>query len=57
MMSKELEMEDQARETEGLHPLWEEYKWPAADENGKLFDYADGDQFYYANPYSGIYLK
>ncbi|KAI9760885.1 MAG: DNA repair protein rad5 [Chaenotheca gracillima] len=52
MMGKE---KDEKREQDemSMHPLWEEYKWPATDFDGnELLKVQDSESFY-VNPYSG----
>ena len=49
MKSKELKLENDARRSEALHPLWEAYEWPQSTSDLKP-DHSD--RFFY-NPFSG----
>ncbi|KAK4963549.1 DNA helicase rad5 [Elasticomyces elasticus] len=43
----------EARREQSMHPLWEEYSWPAVDADGKDVPRVRGVESFYVNPYSG----
>lgn len=52
MLSKE--KDNKAESTrKSMHPLWEEYRWPAKDADDKDLPVVDGIDHFYVNPYSG----
>ncbi|POR33393.1 DNA repair protein RAD5 [Tolypocladium paradoxum] len=51
MMAKEKD-ERSSREP-SMHPLWEEYTWPAKDVDDKDLPQVEGQSRFYVNPYSG----
>ncbi|CZT40658.1 related to DNA repair protein rad8 [Rhynchosporium secalis] len=52
MMSKEKDEKDESRE-ESMHPLWEEYAWPAKDMDDQELPRVLNQEKFYVNPYSG----
>jgi DNA repair protein RAD5 len=52
MMSKEKDEKDENREI-SIHPLWEEYAWPAKDMDDKELLQVKGQDKFFVNPYSG----
>lgn len=50
MLAKEKDNKVQRR---SMHPLWEEYVWPAKDADDKALPTVDGVDYFYVNPYSG----
>lgn len=52
MLSKEKDLKNEAREA-SMHPLWEEYAWPAKDADDKDLPQFEGQPVFYVNPYSG----
>lgn len=52
MMAKEKDEKDEEKEA-SMHPLWEEYVWPAKDMDDKEVPQVDGINSFYVNPYSG----
>ena len=51
MLTKERK-EESGRE-KSMHPLWEEYLWPAKDADDKLLPTVEDQDHFYVNPYSG----
>lgn len=47
------EKNELSRDNESMHPLWEEYSWPVADEDGKPLVQVEGLEKFYINPYAG----
>lgn len=52
MMSKERDNKSDRKE-QSMHPLWEEYAWPAKDVDDKDLPEVEGVDNFYVNPYSG----
>ncbi|KAK4138124.1 hypothetical protein BT67DRAFT_369919 [Trichocladium antarcticum] len=52
MVDKERNVRNEEREV-SMHPLWEEYTWPAKDCNDIELPRVDGHRTFYVNPYSG----
>lgn len=52
MIAKEKDEKVEGAE-EAMHPLWEEYKWPAKDFDDKDVPIVEGIESFYVNPYSG----
>ncbi|TVY55939.1 DNA repair protein rad5 [Lachnellula cervina] len=52
MMSKEKDEKDESKEV-SMHPLWEEYAWPARDMEDKDLPQVKDQANFYVNPYSG----
>ncbi|GAB7358087.1 hypothetical protein MBLNU230_g0248t1 [Neophaeotheca triangularis] len=52
MMSKENSEKD-ANKEQSMHPLWEEYAWPAKDVEDKDLPSVQDQDCFYVNPYSG----
>lgn len=52
MMSKETGAKSEHKEM-SMHPLWEEYKWPARDVDDQPLPEVEGRESFYVNPYSG----
>lgn len=52
MMSKETR-EGNENKQQSMHPLWEEYVWPAKDAEDKILPTVEGSNNFYVNPYSG----
>ena len=52
MMSKEKDEKSQDKEV-SMHPLWEEYTWPAKDMDNQDLAIVVGQNTFYVNPYSG----
>ncbi|KAK8209850.1 SNF2 family N-terminal domain-containing protein [Phyllosticta capitalensis] len=52
MMSKEKDQKSDHKE-QSMHPLWEEYTWPAKDVDDQPLPVVAGMPFFYVNPYSG----
>ncbi|KAI1871466.1 uncharacterized protein JN550_004460 [Neoarthrinium moseri] len=52
MLAKEKDLKNEAREA-SMHPLWEEYTWPAKDVDDKDLPQVEGVPTFYVNPYSG----
>lgn len=52
MIGKERD-EKASNKTQTMHPLWEEYRWPSKDVDGKDIPSVDGHESFYVNPYSG----
>ncbi|KAL2020800.1 hypothetical protein VTK56DRAFT_7893 [Thermocarpiscus australiensis] len=52
MMAKEKNVRNEEREA-SMHPLWEEYAWPAKDYDDKELPAVAGHLSFYVNPYSG----
>lgn len=57
MLSKETLDPDQLTPT-SLHPLWEEYEFPAQinNETGEIIDDGFSNKLFYFNPYTGIII-
>lgn len=51
MMAKE--KDEKSRGEPSMHPLWEEYSWPAKDVDDQDLPQFDGQDKFYVNPYSG----
>ncbi|KAI9720962.1 MAG: DNA helicase rad5 [Chrysothrix sp. TS-e1954] len=48
------EKDDKAeRKEQSMHPLWEEYAWPAKDVDGNELPSVEDGSSFYVNPYSG----
>lgn len=52
MVSKEKDEKSDDKES-SMHPLWEEYKWPAKDMDDKDVPSVANQSSFYVNPYSG----
>lgn len=52
MVSKEKDEKSDDKEV-SMHPLWEEYKWPAKDMDDKDVPNVANQSSFYVNPYSG----
>ena len=52
MLSKETSQKQDYKE-QSMHPLWEEYQWPAKDTEDKDLPTVAGQECFYVNPYSG----
>nr|POE62383.1 dna repair protein rad5 [Quercus suber] len=52
MLNKETR-ETNENKQQSMHPLWEEYAWPAKDAEDKDLPVVAGQQCFYVNPYSG----
>ena len=52
MMKKEKDEKEQRQEL-SMHPLWEEYIWPAKDVDDKELPRVVNQDSFYVNPYSG----
>ena len=52
MVSKEKDEKVESKEV-SMHPLWEEYAWPAKDAEDKDVPRVEGQDNFYINPYSG----
>jgi DNA repair protein RAD5 len=54
MLNKEKRENDEDRQQgQSMHPLWEEYSWPAKDADDKELPVIAGQECFYVNPYSG----
>lgn len=51
MLAKE--KDNKSGRENSMHPLWEEYVWPAKDVDDKDLPVVDGINHFYVNPYSG----
>ncbi|KAF2225863.1 SNF2 family N-terminal domain-containing protein [Elsinoe ampelina] len=52
MVGKEKDQKSENKEV-SMHPLWEEYHWPAKDVDEKDLPSVDDQNSFYVNPYSG----
>ncbi|KAK4553814.1 DNA helicase rad5 [Recurvomyces mirabilis] len=52
MLNKETSQKDEEKQ-QSMHPLWEEYLWPAKDAEDKDLPSVTGQHCFYVNPYSG----
>lgn len=52
MISKEKDELTEGKDS-SMHPLWEEYVWPAKDVDGNELPCISGQSSFYLNPYSG----
>lgn len=52
MIAKETSQKQDHKEM-SMHPLWEEYPWPAKDADDKDLPVVEGQGCFYVNPYSG----
>jgi DNA repair protein RAD5 len=54
MLNKETRENDEDRQQgQSMHPLWEEYSWPAKDADDNDLPMVAGQECFYINPYSG----
>lgn len=52
MLAKETSQKQEHKE-QSMHPLWEEYLWPARDMDDTEVPAVTGQDYFYVNPYSG----
>ncbi|KAK5119118.1 hypothetical protein LTR62_000329 [Meristemomyces frigidus] len=52
MLNKETSQKDEQKQ-QSMHPLWEEYLWPAKDAEDKDVPTVTNQNCFYVNPYSG----
>ena len=53
MLGKEISSSTPGPREQSMHPLWEEYRWPVKDAEGRDVLAVQGRECFYVNPYSG----